>query len=112
MEPMTQDAQTVQLEIQNLHVRVEGKDILRGVDLVVPRGETHALMGPNGSGKSTLAYTLMGHPKYEVIDGRIIWKGEDVTIAAPDEPIVDPKPILLPATGESSTSSRGTGGRP
>lgn len=82
---MTQDAQTVQLEIQNLHVRVEGKDILRGVDLVVPRGETHALMGPNGSGKSTLAYTLMGHPKYEVIDGRIIWKGEDVTIAAPDE---------------------------
>ena len=82
---MTQDARSVQLEIQNLHVRVDGKDILRGVDLVVPRGETHALMGPNGSGKSTLAYALMGHPKYEVVEGRVIWKGQDVTSASPDE---------------------------
>jgi Fe-S cluster assembly ATP-binding protein len=79
---MTQNAQLV---IENLHVRVEGKEILKGVDLVVPRGETHALMGPNGSGKSTLAFTLMGHPKYEVTDGRIIWKGEDVVPMPPDE---------------------------
>ncbi len=57
------------LVIENLHVTVEGREILRGVDLTVPRGETHALMGPNGSGKSTLAYTLLGHPKYLVSEG-------------------------------------------
>jgi Fe-S cluster assembly ATP-binding protein len=61
------------LEVQNLHVRTEEREILHGVDLVVKKGETHALMGPNGSGKSTLANTLMGNPNYEVTEGRILF---------------------------------------
>jgi Fe-S cluster assembly ATP-binding protein len=73
------------LEIQNLHVRTEEREILHGVDLVVSRGETHALMGPNGSGKSTLANTLMGNPSYDVTEGRILLNGEDITDADPDE---------------------------
>jgi Fe-S cluster assembly ATP-binding protein len=73
------------LEIQNLHVRTEDREILHGVDLTVKRGETHALMGPNGSGKSTLANTLMGNPSYEVTEGRILLDGEDITEADPDE---------------------------
>jgi Fe-S cluster assembly ATP-binding protein len=73
------------LEIQNLHVRTEEREILHGVDLVVTKGETHALMGPNGSGKSTLANTLMGNPSYEVTEGRILLDGEDLTDADPDE---------------------------
>jgi Fe-S cluster assembly ATP-binding protein len=73
------------LEIRNLHVRVADKDILRGVDLAVGKGEIHALMGPNGSGKSTLANAIMGHPSLEVTEGQIIWGGEDITEAATDE---------------------------
>jgi Fe-S cluster assembly ATP-binding protein len=74
-----------QLEIQNLHVRAGEKEILRGVDLAVDPGEIHALMGPNGSGKSTLANVIMGHPNLEVTDGQILFKGEDITGAEPDE---------------------------
>jgi Fe-S cluster assembly ATP-binding protein len=73
------------LEIKNLHVRVDDKEILKGVDLTVNQGEIHALMGPNGSGKSTLANIVMGHPNYEVTEGEILFKGEDITEAAPDE---------------------------
>ena len=73
------------LEIQNLHVTVEGNEILKGVDLRVSRGEVHALMGPNGSGKSTLAYALMGHPAYEITEGQILFDGEDVTELGADE---------------------------
>jgi Fe-S cluster assembly ATP-binding protein len=73
------------LEIQNLHVRTEEREILHGVDLVVRKGETHALMGPNGSGKSTLANTLMGNPQYEMTEGRILLNGEDISEADPDE---------------------------
>ncbi len=73
------------LEIQNLHVRIEEREILHGVDLKVAKGETHALMGPNGSGKSTLANTVMGNPNYEVTEGKILFNGEDVTEADPDE---------------------------
>jgi Fe-S cluster assembly ATP-binding protein len=73
------------LEIRNLHVRIEEREILRGVDLTVERGEVHALMGPNGSGKSTLANTLLGHPTYEVTEGSILFKGEDITEAEPHE---------------------------
>jgi Fe-S cluster assembly ATP-binding protein len=73
------------LEINNLHVSAEGKEILKGLDLEVSRGEVHALMGPNGSGKSTLANAIMGHPALEVGDGTISFEGEDVTEAAPDE---------------------------
>jgi Fe-S cluster assembly ATP-binding protein len=77
------------LEIKNLHVSVEteqGKiEILRGVDLVINSGETHAVMGPNGSGKSTLAYSIAGHPKYEVTKGEILLDGQDVLEMAVDE---------------------------
>ena len=66
-------------EVINLHVSVEGVEILKGVDLVVGAGEVHALMGPNGSGKSTLANTLLGNPVYEVTDGTIRFHGEDIT---------------------------------
>ncbi len=69
---------TAVLEIRNLHVDVEGKPILKGVNLTVKQGEIHALMGPNGSGKSTLANTLMGHPSYTVTKGRIIFDGVDL----------------------------------
>jgi Fe-S cluster assembly ATP-binding protein len=73
-----------ELIIRNLHVSIEGKEILKGVDLVVPQGEVHAIMGPNGTGKSTLAYTLMGHPSYEVTQGEVLFKGVNVLGLAPD----------------------------
>jgi Fe-S cluster assembly ATP-binding protein len=66
-------------QVDNLHVSVEGTPILNGVDLVVESGQVHALMGPNGSGKSTLANSLLGNPAYQVTDGRILYKGEDIT---------------------------------
>ncbi|MCO6007887.1 Fe-S cluster assembly ATPase SufC [Actinoallomurus purpureus] len=66
------------LEIRDLHVSVEDKEILRGVDLTVKAGETHAIMGPNGSGKSTLAYAIAGHPKYTVTGGEVLLDGESV----------------------------------
>lgn len=73
------------LEIRNLHVRVDDTEILKGVDLTLKQGEIHALMGPNGSGKSTLAYALMGHPAYEVTQGKLIFEGKDVLDMEPDE---------------------------
>jgi Fe-S cluster assembly ATP-binding protein len=73
------------LEIRDLHVRIEDLEILKGVDLSVDRGELHALMGPNGSGKSTLANTLLGHPGYEITQGSISFSGEDITEAEPHE---------------------------
>jgi Fe-S cluster assembly ATP-binding protein len=74
-----------ELEIKNLHVAVGDKQILKGLDLTVRSGEVHALMGPNGSGKSTLANAIMGHPSLEVTEGQILFDGEDITGAAPDE---------------------------
>jgi Fe-S cluster assembly ATP-binding protein len=73
------------LEIKNLHVSAADKQILKGVDLHVRSGEFHALMGPNGSGKSTLANVVMGHPNFEVTEGQILFDGEDITEADPDE---------------------------
>jgi Fe-S cluster assembly ATP-binding protein len=77
------------LEIKNLHVSVDTdqgtKEILRGVDLTINSGETHAVMGPNGSGKSTLAYSIAGHPKYQVTKGEILLDGEDVLDMSVDE---------------------------
>ena len=74
-----------ELEIRNLYVRAGEKEILQGLNLSVGQGQIHALMGPNGSGKSTLANAIMGHPGLEVTDGQIIFKGEDITNADPDE---------------------------
>ncbi len=75
------------LEIRNLHVKIadEDKMILNGVDLIVPKGEVHAIMGPNGSGKSTLAYVLAGREDYEVTEGDILWNGESLLEMEPDE---------------------------
>jgi Fe-S cluster assembly ATP-binding protein len=74
------------LELKNLHVALEdGTEIVKGVDLAVSPNEVHAVMGPNGSGKSTLAYALMGHPGYEITEGKILFDGEDVTESAADE---------------------------
>src|SRR6202451_4305268 len=74
-----------ELEVRNLHVRAGEKEILRGLELTVDKGEIHALMGPNGSGKSTLANAVMGHPGLEVTEGQIVFGGEDITAAEPDE---------------------------
>ena len=74
-----------QLEIKNLHVSIDGKEILKGVDLTVEQGKVHAIMGPNGTGKSTLAYTLMGHPNYQVTEGEVLFKGQNVLELQPDE---------------------------
>ena len=73
------------LEIKDLHVQVDGKPILKGIDLVVRSGEVHAIMGPNGSGKSTLALTIMGHPRYKVTGGSITFDGADVLARPVDE---------------------------
>ncbi len=72
-------------EIIDLHCRIEEREILKGLNLVVRKGEVHALMGPNGSGKSTLANAIMGHPKYEVTAGQILMKGENILEMDPDE---------------------------
>ena len=73
------------LTIENLHVAIDGKEILKGVDLTIRQGEVHALMGPNGSGKSTLSYALMGHPNYEVTEGTATIDGVDLLDLEPDE---------------------------
>jgi Fe-S cluster assembly ATP-binding protein len=73
------------LEIKNLHAEIDGKEILRGFNLTVPKGEVHAIMGPNGSGKSTLAYILAGKSEYEVTEGSITWEGKDLLEMEPDE---------------------------
>jgi Fe-S cluster assembly ATP-binding protein len=74
-----------ELLIKNLHVSVEGTEILKGFNLSIKQGEVHAIMGPNGTGKSTLAYTLMGHPKYEVTQGEVTFDGKDILSLEPDE---------------------------
>ena len=73
------------LEIRDLHASIEGQEILRGVDLTINRGETHAIMGPNGSGKSTLAAVLAGREEYEITQGEVLYKGKDLLDLAPEE---------------------------
>ncbi len=73
------------LVIKDLHVSVEGKEILKGLNLTINQGEVHAIMGPNGTGKSTLAYTLMGHPNYSVTSGEVWFKGQNLLEMEPDE---------------------------
>jgi Fe-S cluster assembly ATP-binding protein len=74
-----------ELIIKNLKVSIEDKEILKGVNLTIKQGEIHAIMGPNGTGKSTLAYTLLGHPSYQVTDGQVLFKGQNILELAPDE---------------------------
>ena len=73
------------LKIKNLHVEIDGKEILNGLNLTAPKGEVHAIMGPNGSGKSTLAYVLAGKEEYEVTEGSITWEGKNLLEMEPDE---------------------------
>ena len=73
------------IEIKNLHVEIEGKEILKGINLTLEKGKIHALMGPNGSGKSTLANVIMGHPRYKVTKGEILFDGENITELPPHE---------------------------
>src|SRR5687768_10227542 len=73
------------LEIKDLHVKVDGNEILKGLDLTVNPGEVHAVMGPNGSGKSTLAQTLAGHPAYEVTKGSVAYDGRDLLAMEPED---------------------------
>ena len=73
-----------EIDIRNLHVSIDGKEILKGVNLKASQGEVHAIMGPNGTGKSTLAYTLMGHPNYAVTEGEIWFKGNNLVGLEPD----------------------------
>ena len=73
------------LNLKNVKSEVEGKEILKGVDLTINKGEVHVIMGPNGAGKSTLASILVGHPKHEVVDGQILLEGEDITELEVDE---------------------------
>src|SRR5437016_12072894 len=73
------------LQIENLHAGVDGKDILRGINLTVREGETHAIMGPNGSGKSTLAQVLAGRESYEITNGRAVYEGKDLLSLSPED---------------------------
>src|SRR3954453_19168148 len=73
------------LEVKNLKVRVEDREILKGINLTVNKGEVHAIMGPNGSGKSTFARALSGHPEYEVTGGEVLYNGQDLLDLDPDE---------------------------
>ncbi len=84
---MTEENSTIPatLEVRDLHAAIDGKEILRGIDLVVRQGETHALMGPNGSGKSTLSNVIMGRPGYVATQGQVIFNGEDITKLTTDE---------------------------
>ncbi len=66
------------LNIRNLHVSIEGKEILKGINLIINQGEVHAIMGPNGTGKSTLAYSIMGHPSYQITQGEVLFKGQNI----------------------------------
>src|SRR5437016_5399389 len=75
----------VLLQVTDLHASVENKPILKGVNLTIRKGEVHAIMGPNGSGKSTLSNVLMGHPKYAITKGSILFKGEDIAGLRADE---------------------------
>jgi Fe-S cluster assembly ATP-binding protein len=75
----------ITLDIRGLKARVDGKDILKGIDLTVPQGEVHAIMGPNGSGKSTLANVVMGRPGYQITGGQIFFKGQEITALKPDQ---------------------------
>ncbi len=85
MANSTRNPQLKMLEIKNLHAKVEGQDILKGIDLTVKAGEVHSIMGPNGSGKSTLAQVLAGRDTYEVTEGTVTYNGKDLLEMAPEE---------------------------
>jgi len=96
------------LEIRGLAAQVEGKGILKGVDLAVPRGELHAIMGPNGSGKSTLAYVLSGREGYEVLSGSVTFEGRDLLAMDPEQRaaaglfLAFQYPVELPGVGNAN----------
>ncbi len=87
--PMATNNEAPLLEIRNLRAKVEGREILKGIDLTIPAGEVHAVMGPNGSGKSTLSYVLAGRDGYEITDGTVLYRGRDLLALKPEERACD-----------------------
>ncbi|MGY4487765.1 ABC-type branched-subunit amino acid transport system ATPase component [Bradyrhizobium sp. LM3.2] len=96
------DTKMALLEVKDLKVRVEEREILHGLTLTVNEGEIHAIMGPNGSGKSTLSHVIAGKPGYEVTDGEILFKGEDLLAMAPNERAAKGVFLAFPVSGRDS----------
>ena len=96
------NTQNALLRVNELHVSVEDKEILHGIDLTIQPGETHVLMGPNGTGKSTLGYALIGNPRYQITEGSILFNGKDITEEPVDKRAKSRHVLIFPESPGSS----------